>query len=188
VYASSAGVFGPTDGDTPRPLTHYGAFKLATEGCARAYWQDARIASVGFRPYIVYGPAREEHGSSAGPTLACRAAAWDEPYIIPFTGTTGLVYVDDVAAAFVAALQATTEDAQVFNLPGEAASTEQIIAEIHRHLPEARLSTSGPALPIAAEIPEGQLRTVFPDLPRTTLAAGVRQTIDFYRVHRRQPG
>src|SRR6476620_3163955 len=40
VYASSAGVFGPKDGRTPFPITHYGAFKLATEGCARAYFED----------------------------------------------------------------------------------------------------------------------------------------------------
>ena len=35
-YASSAGVFGPDDGKIPFPETHYGAFKLACEGVARA--------------------------------------------------------------------------------------------------------------------------------------------------------
>jgi UDP-glucose 4-epimerase len=59
VYTSSAGVFGPTDGRTPYPTTHYGAFKLACEGSARAFWEDAKIASIGFRPYIVYGAGRE---------------------------------------------------------------------------------------------------------------------------------
>src|ERR1700710_1986693 len=55
VYTSSAAVFGPTDGRTPFPDTHYGAFKLACEGSARAYWEDHRLASIGFRPFVVYG-------------------------------------------------------------------------------------------------------------------------------------
>ena len=53
VYTSSASVFGQRDGRLPQPQSHYGAFKLACEGGARAYWNDHRIASVGFRPYIV---------------------------------------------------------------------------------------------------------------------------------------
>ena len=32
-YASSAGVFGPDDGATPYPITHYGAFKI-NWGCS----------------------------------------------------------------------------------------------------------------------------------------------------------
>jgi nucleoside-diphosphate-sugar epimerase len=74
LYASSAGVFAPDDSAAPLPQTHYGAFKLACEGSARAYWHDHGIASVGFRPLVVYGAGRET-GSSAGPSLACRAAA-----------------------------------------------------------------------------------------------------------------
>ncbi|MEO6322648.1 MAG: NAD(P)-dependent oxidoreductase, partial [Polaromonas sp.] len=77
VYASSAGVYGPDDAQHPLPMTHYGAFKLATEGSARAYWHDRQIASIGFRPFVVYGPGRET-GVSAGPSLACRAAARGE--------------------------------------------------------------------------------------------------------------
>uniref|UniRef100_UPI001F05CD0A NAD-dependent epimerase/dehydratase family protein n=1 Tax=Burkholderia sp. LMG 13014 TaxID=2709306 RepID=UPI001F05CD0A len=65
LYASSAGVFGPDDGAVPLPHTHYGAFKLACEGSARAYWHDHGIASVGLRPLVVYGAGRET-GSSAG--------------------------------------------------------------------------------------------------------------------------
>ena len=56
IYASSAGVYGPLDAQHPFPMTHYGAFKLATEGSARAYWHDRRIASIGFRPFVVYTP------------------------------------------------------------------------------------------------------------------------------------
>src|SRR5581483_2961628 len=99
-FASTAAVFGPHDGATPYPENHYGAYKLCTEGNARAYWLDAGIRSVAFRPWTVYGPGRW-YGMTAGPTLAMRAAAEDKPYTIPFTGQTGMDYVSDVAAAFV---------------------------------------------------------------------------------------
>jgi len=117
IYTSSAGVFGPHDGAAPAPTTHYGTFKLATEGSARAYWADHGLPSVGFRPFVVYGPGRET-GLSAGPSLACRAAARGQPYVIPFTGATGMVYVEDVAAAYVAALTGKLDGARVFNLLG----------------------------------------------------------------------
>jgi UDP-glucose 4-epimerase len=48
---------------------------------------------------VVYGSGRET-GVSAGPSLACRAAARGETYVIPFTGASGFIYVDDVTAAF----------------------------------------------------------------------------------------
>ena len=49
VYASSAGVFGPSDGVVPFPMTLYGVYKLACEGVGRAYAADYGGASVGFR-------------------------------------------------------------------------------------------------------------------------------------------
>ncbi len=74
-YASSAGVFGPDDAETPRPVTHYGAFKLACEGSARAYWRDHGLASVGFRPFVVYGPgARDGADGRPEPRLSRRRA------------------------------------------------------------------------------------------------------------------
>jgi len=99
LYTSSAGVFGSPDGKVPWPITHYGTSKLACEGSARAYLHDHGLASVGFRPFVIYGPGRET-GLTAGPSLACRAAVLRERYTIPYTGKAGLVFVDDVAAAY----------------------------------------------------------------------------------------
>ena len=181
VYASSAGVFGPGDGTTPRPITHYGAFKLAIEGCARAYWHNDKISSVGLRPFVVYGPGRES-GLTAGPSLACRAAAHGNAYTIPFTGGSDLLFVDDTAAAFEAALTMSSQGAHVFNLVGETATTEQVIEEIRRKVPAAKIVSAGPKLPTSAEIiPDPLLGSILGPLPRTTLAKGIGATIDYYR-------
>ncbi|WP_245285224.1 NAD(P)-dependent oxidoreductase [Bradyrhizobium sp. WSM3983] len=180
VFTSSAGVYGPDDETTPRPMTHYGTFKLACEGSARAYWADHGMASVGFRPYIVYGYGRES-GSTAGPSLACRAAARGKAYVIPYIATAGLVFVDDVVAAYEAALRREPHGAHVFNLPGEVVSNEDVVAAVRAVVPNARIAIDGPVLPFAADIGEGDLRRVFPNLPATSLRDGIRRTIELYR-------
>ncbi len=180
VYASSAGVYGPGSGEHPRPETHYGAFKLATEGSARAYWNTDRMPSVGFRPFVVYGPGRET-GISAGPTLACAAAVRGEPCTIGFTGRSDLLYVDDVAAAFEAAAVHCPGGAHAFNLRGEIADIADVIAEIRRHVPDARLDADGPPLPIDAELGLDALDATLPGLPRTSLADGIASTIAYYK-------
>jgi nucleoside-diphosphate-sugar epimerase len=181
VYASSAGVFGPDSGSIPFPTTHYGAFKLACEGSARAYWADHAIPSVGFRPYIVYGPGRGEAGASAGPTLACRAAAQGVPYEIDYVGPSGLVYVDDVAAAFEAALLSDAPGAHVFTLAGNTVTIDEVIAEITRQVPEAKLSARGQPMPIAPELAPDDIASLLPGLPETGLAEGIAATIAYYR-------
>lgn len=181
VYASSAGVFGPDDAVHPFPTTLYGAYKLACEGAARAYWADHRLPSIGFRPLVVYGAGRES-GMSAGPSLACRAAARGEAYMHPFTGATGLVYVDDCAALFEQALMTTPKGAAVFNVIGDVATADDVLAEIRRNVPGAQLSASGPPLPIAPGIAEDGLDEFLPGRQRTSLARGIKATIDHYRA------
>jgi len=183
LYASSAGVFGPDDGIFPRPETHYGAFKLACEGAARAYWNDAGLSSIGYRPLVIYGAGRES-GSSAGPSLACRAAALSCRYTIPFTGATGLVYADDVAAAYEAALLKPVEGARVFTLAGDITPIKSVIDMLADISPEARIDAEGPPLPIATSFPiDEDLARRFPRLQKTPLLEGLQQTVDFYRTH-----
>jgi nucleoside-diphosphate-sugar epimerase len=181
VYTSSAAVYGPTDGHTPCPDTHYGAFKLACEGSARAYWEDHQLGSIGFRPYVVYGPGRAT-GLTAGPSLACRAAASELAYTIPYSGSAGLVYIEDVAAAYKAALLREPDGAHVFNMPGEVASNDQVITEIRRVIPGAKIDIAGPALQFTPDIEQGDINAVLPGLQQTGLGKGIRQTIAFHRT------
>ncbi|HEU4381532.1 MAG TPA: SDR family oxidoreductase [Hyphomicrobiaceae bacterium] len=180
VYASSAGVFGPSDGVVPFPMTLYGVYKLACEGVGRAYAADYGVASVGFRPLTVYGPGRE-FGASAGPSIACRKAAEGEPYVIPFTGDTDMIFVDDVAAAFEAALLRPVSGARVFNLRGTVTSIDHVVAEIRRLVSSAKIAADGQVPPIAAELEPHDVEAVLGPLPKTELVDGLRQTIAFYR-------
>ena len=60
------------------------------------------LPSAGLRPYVVYGPGRDQ-GMTSGPTTAMLAAARGEPYAIGYTGTAQYDYAPDVARAFVMA-------------------------------------------------------------------------------------
>ena len=107
-YASSAAVYSAADpspapeaGGT-RPATLYGVSKLADEGIARVYWDDAGVPSIGLRPYVVYGPGRDQ-GMTSGPTMAMLAAVRGEPFHIGFSGSAQFDFVPDVARAAVTA-------------------------------------------------------------------------------------
>lgn len=179
IYASSASVFGPGHGAFPEPITQYGAFKLACEGSARSYWRDHGIDSLGLRPFVVYGPGREL-GISAGISLACRAAAEGRPYTIPFTGRAGMVFIDDVVDAIVAAVSATFDGAHTLNLVGEVQSVQSVIAEIRRHLPDAHLDADGPPLPLCTDMPVSGAEPLMPELHTTPLRAGIARTLAYF--------
>jgi nucleoside-diphosphate-sugar epimerase len=76
------------------------------------------------------------------------------------------------------------DGAHVFNLVGEVASNEDVVAAIREIVPDANIRIKGPGLPITSTIEEGDLRKVLNGLPRTGLRDGVRRTIDHYR-HRK---
>jgi len=179
LYMSSASVYGPEHGDRPFPITLYGVWKLAMEGAARCYALDHGIASAGFRPLVVYGPGREV-GLSAGPSIAIRKAVAGESYTIPFSGSTDLVYVEDVVSAYVNAAKATLDGARTYTIVGEQASMPTLVEEIKRHKATAAIDISGPELPVAAEIEASQLRVDFPEVSRTTLSDGVAKTWAWY--------
>ena len=124
-YASSSAVYNASDpspapesGGTA-PATLYGTYKLANEGTARVFWQDEGIASIGIRPYVVYGPGRDQ-GMTSSPTLAMGAAARGEPFEIAYGGIAQYDFAPDVGRAFALAARAARDGAHVANFPGRA--------------------------------------------------------------------
>ena len=180
VYASSGAVFGSDNGAVPHPTTQYGAFKLACEGSARAYWTDAGIASVGFRPTIVYGPGRES-GLTAGITLACREAAAGRPYTIGFSGAQDFLFVGDIATAFAAAATTPYEGAHIFSATGGTSDVGDVIATIKALIPEADITSNGPVVPMASIITPTPYDALLGPMPQTSLKEGIARTIAYYQ-------
>jgi UDP-glucuronate 4-epimerase len=173
-YASSAAVY-DADG-AMRPTTLYGAFKLANEHTARVYAADAGVASIGLRPFVVYGPGRDQ-GLSADPTHAMRAAAQGEPYRIAFGGRTELHYAPDVARAFIdAARKPPDGKAAAFDVAGVSVGMDEVVAAIEAAEPGAQITFAPDPLPFPEELPGDRFAG-----PVTPLADGVRATVEHYR-------
>ncbi len=111
VYASSAAVYGPASfyptevvpADAAlHPTSFYGAYKMANEQAAGVYHDAWGISSTGIRPHSAYGPGRDA-GVTSKPTVAIIAAAGERPFHIDFGGAYQFQFVEDVAAAFIAA-------------------------------------------------------------------------------------
>ena len=179
VYASSAGVFGQKDHYYPFPETHYGAYKLAVEGVARAYFNEAGISSVGIRPYVIYGPGREI-GGTAGVTLACKAAKQGDSYTVNFSGKAGFVYVQDVVDIVEMSISQIPSGALTFNINGITADVSDFINSIKKNIPQSDIEIKDNPLSVVDEIRGNEPSKIFEKFRYTSLEDGIKKTIDFY--------
>ncbi len=190
VYASSTAVYGtaeeypegPLPHDAPlRPRSHYGVYKQANEGTARIYWMDNGISSIGIRPYVVYGPGRDQ-GMTSTPTKAMLAAAAGRPYRISYGGRFGFQYADDTARAYIDAARVDFKGAGVFNLGGETVSMQDVVGAIEKASPSSKgsITFDDVPLPFPAEIDNAPLVKVLGTLHMTPLVKGVADTIKVF--------
>lgn len=189
VYASSVAVYGTPDeypdgilgnDAEPRPNNHYGVYKQANEGTARIYWQDDGLSSIGLRPYTIYGPGRDQ-GMTSGPTKAMLAAAAGQPYHIAFGGTNGFQYVDDVAKIFIQAARAPFEGAEVYNLGGNIATMDEMVAAIIEAAPGSQVTFDPKPLALPEGTDDSVLVAAIGALPNTSLKEGVAATVTHFK-------
>jgi nucleoside-diphosphate-sugar epimerase len=188
-YASSTAVYNASDPSPApesggsEPSTLYGVFKLANEGTARVYWHDDDVASIGIRPYVVYGPGRDQ-GLTSGPSLAMAAAARGEGHTIGYGGTAQYDYAPDVGRAFALAARAATDGAHVANFPGEPSTMQEVVDAIEAAAPAVagKVLFEEGQLPFPESLQGNLLERLVGPLPRTSLADGVRQTIEHFRA------
>jgi nucleoside-diphosphate-sugar epimerase len=188
-YASSTAVYGPDDPSPApesggrRPATHYGVYKTANEGTARVYFADDGVPSIGIRPYVVYGPGRDQ-GMTAGPTLAMAAAARGEPFEIAYGGRAQYDYARDVGASFAAVSRAGYGGAGVFNFPGARAHMSEVVSAIEAAAPEAAgtITFVDTQLPFPADLESGGLEAAVGPLRLTPLTEGVHETVERFRA------
>jgi UDP-glucuronate 4-epimerase len=188
-YASSTAVYNASDpSPAPEsggiaPSTLYGVFKLANEGTARIYWHDDDVASIGIRPYVVYGPGRDQ-GLTSGPSLAMAAAAHGDGHTIGYGGTAQYDFAPDVGRAFALAARAATDGAHVANFPGEPSTMQEVVDAIEAAAPAVagKVFWEKGQLPFPESLQATLLERLIGPLPRTPLADGVRRTIEHFRA------
>ena len=173
-YASSVAVHGMPPGG--RYLaTLYGAYKQANEHTAQVYAMDWGVPSVGIRPNVVYGVARDQ-GMSSKFTVAIAAAAQGVPYEVPFSGRISWLYAGEAAAAFIAAVSRDGDGAPVFDLNGTCDTIENGLATLESLVPGHKVTCAGGPLPVPPDLSDAPIRARLGDFPSVSPADGIRDT------------
>ncbi|MCO5131889.1 MAG: NAD(P)-dependent oxidoreductase [Xanthobacteraceae bacterium] len=190
VYSSTAAVYGPAsdypdglidDKSRPMPRDHYGLHRYAMELTADAYYRQHGLASLGLRPWVVYGAGRF-NGLSAQPSLAMLAAAAGAPFHMQFGGMNVFQHVRDVALAFIRGARARLPAAMQANIPGESVVMDDLISIIERCAPESRgaITCERNDLGSPRKLNDPRLEKLIGPLPSPT-EDRVRETIIEYR-------
>ena len=190
VYASSSAVWGPIESyedralnedDPPLPVTHYGVFKQANEGNARAFYAANGISSVGLRPWAVYGFGRD-FGLTSDPTAAMKALSRGNPFHIRIGGPMDMQYVEDVADIFIGCLLSEKAGAHVFNLAGHIIRMEDFVEVLEKVRPGAAklITAGGRPVPVSSRMDAHRLDEYLGGTPSTPLEEGIRRTLEIY--------
>jgi len=189
VYASSGSVLA-SDAQYSHPIgdqaqripgTLYGVFKSTNEECARIYWQEEGIRSVGLRPPVVYGIGRDR-GFTAGTTLAIKAAVLGQTYQIGFGGEANVEYAEDVARCFVACALESPEGALSYNMLGEILTVNKMIRVIEEIMPHAKgkITCIEQENKMANHVSDGGLQTLIGPFQPVSYREGVKRTKDLF--------
>ena len=174
VYASSVAALAMPPGGPYLP-TLYGIYKQANEWTGAVYWQDWQVPSIGIRPNVVYGVARDQ-GMSSKFTVGIHAAAAGVPYDMPLGGRISWLYAGEAAAVFIACVSADREGAPVFDLNGATETIENGLEMLKTLAPEASVTASGTEFPFPPDLDDGPLRAHVGDYPSIAVRDGIETT------------
>ena len=193
IYSSSGGAgYGdtdviPTPEDHPaRPTSPYGISKVTVEMYVSAWASLFDVSGVSLRYANVYGPRQDPDGEAGVVAIFCHRLLTDQTPIINGDGeqTRDYVYVDDVAAANLLAL----EHPEVVGSLNVGTGVETSVNELHRVLARAAgrpvPPTHGPAKPgeqrrscLAPAAAKRRLGWT----PRVSLHEGLVRTLEFFK-------
>ena len=189
-YASSLAALGPAsfydtwplpDAVQPKPATLYGVYKVANEESARIYAADWNVGSVGLRPYVVYGVARDQ-GVTADCAKAILATAAGRPFHIRFSGMVAMQHARDVAQIFIGCADAEAESANVCNLRNDVIDVAEFVSVLKDVAPEAQITVQDNGdLPFPADLDDAGLRGILGKVPHTPLREAIESDLALYR-------
>lgn len=190
IFASSGAPVGecqpPITEDKPaRPVSPYGASKLAGEGYCSAYFRSYGLETVALRFGNVYGPRSSHKGSAVAKFI--RNACQGEPLEVYGDGhqTRDFIYVDDLIEAVMLAASCPGVGGEVFQI---ATSRETTVAELVELLQTTLAEAGLPTPTVTFSHPrQGDVLRNFSDTSKAerllgwraeiALAEGLRRTV-----------
>jgi UDP-glucose 4-epimerase len=194
VAASSSSVYGsvpdlPKHEDLPtRPLSPYGASKLATEAYTLAYGASFGLPVLAFRFFNVYGPLQPAgHAYAAVVPAFIDAAMRGEPLLVHGDGrqTRDFTFVGTVTGVLADAVMRRVTSKEPVNLAfGTRVSVLELTRRLSAVLGDPVEVRHGP--PRAGDVRDSQaaddrLRRLFPGATAVPLEDGLRQTVAWFR-------
>lgn len=190
VFASTGGaIIGEYDGAineeiTPRPLSPYGASKMAVEGLLSAYQGSFGLRSASMRFSNVYGPNSRRKGSVIA--AFCKMVMRDNTVQINGDGqqTRDYIYVADIAEAIARVIE---QDATgVFQLGTGRGTSINEIADIFDKVQSETPPTRVSAPALKGEVRHNRaditrIRTELGFEPEWSLEDGIRATLDWFK-------
>ncbi len=199
VFASSAAVYGmramyPDPGIMEdaqlAPPNHYGIWKLAGEHLARLFYDNTKVPTVCLRINTTFGKGRDK-GKTSAPTNALKAIAMGTisntlmPFEMPYQGRENYHFVEDIGAYFAACTLQDYNGFGAFNVKGKTIAIEEFLKIIEEEAAKlelskfVKLSISEGAVPnlFVSDLSHEKIDQTFSDLPLTSIAEGVRQSL-----------
>ena len=178
-YASSVAAYGALDNGGAMS-TLYGAYKYCNEQTAKVYSEENGLHSVGIRPGVVYGVARDQ-GMTSKTTVAILAAATANAYTIPFSGDVSWLFAGEVASAFIRSVSCERTGAPVFDLNGKLASVQEGVNILKALAPEASITITGEPLAFPMDHSDDPLKAYIGDYGQVSLQQGIQATYERFR-------
>jgi UDP-glucose 4-epimerase len=191
VFASSGAPLGEQtppihEQKVPRPVSPYGASKLAGEAYCSSYHASFGLATVALRFGNVYGPGSIHKGSVVARFI--KQALDGETLVIYGDGrqTRDFIYIDDLVDALVLAADADA-GGEVFQIASGGETTVNEIAEQLKRLLgergvavalEHEAARAGEVIRSFSDI--GKARRVLGWAPTHSLEAGLEKTVDWF--------
>jgi UDP-glucose 4-epimerase len=172
----------------PRPVSHYGAAKTASELYLGVYRASFGIRSASLRYGNVYGPRQDPHGEAGVVAIFCGRLLEGKPCTVYGDGkqTRDYVFAGDVARANLLAAEKQFDGA--LNI-GTGIETD--VNALHAHLARAagvdRPPEHGPARPGEQRrscIAPAAAAAAIGWRPEVTLADGLTRTFEWFRARR----
>ena len=196
VYASSGASYGPletmplAEHFRPLPVSAYGASKHTVEHYLRMAAREWGIEWAALRFANVYGPRQDPHGEAGVVSIFTEKLLKGEAPTIFDDGelTRDYVYVEDVARACVAALEADTKNHAdpIFNVStGKGTTTNRIFALLRDALGLQIQALKGPPRPGDVRhsiLDPSRARNELGFEPRVGVDEGIKRTVEFFRA------
>ena len=195
VHTSTSEVYGtarrvPIDEEHPlQGQSPYSASKIGADKLVESFVRAFEVPAVTIRPFNTYGP--RQSARAVIPTIISQALTRDEIFLGDLTPTRDFTYVADTADGFVRAALAEGVVGETINLGNDREISIGELARLILQLIDrpVELKTDPARLrPGASEVrrlhaDNRKAKAKLGWSPRTSFEDGLRQTIDWIRVH-----